>query len=301
MKKQKEIRKQLFNLLGETPAPIKVSGQTISTIQTDDYIIETLSLDLNGIEDVPAYFVRPTNATGKTPAVLFAHSHGGYYHVGKNELTEGNEYLQNPSYAKELSKLGYSALCIDMWAFGERRGRTEREIYNEMLWSGQVMWGMMIFDQLQALDYLCSRPDVDETRIASLGMSMGGTMSWWLAALDERIKVCIDICSLCDYESLIETRGLDLHSQYYYVPKLLQHFTTAKINRLISPRPHLSLAGIYDPLTPRKGLDIIDQELKREYAEAGSSEAWKLLRYPIEHFETAAMRKEALSFLTTNL
>ena len=108
-----------------------------------------------------------------------------------------------------LTKLGFAALCIDTWAFGERRGRSEGEIFREMLWSGQVMWGMMVFDSLRALDYLESRPDVDPARIGTLGLSMGSTMAWWLAALDTRVKVCIDICCLTDFEALIAHRSLE--------------------------------------------------------------------------------------------
>ena len=57
-----------------------------------------------------------------------------------------------------------------------------------MLWNGRVLWGMMVFDNLRALDYLVSREDVDAQRLATLGISMGSTMAWWSAALDERIR-----------------------------------------------------------------------------------------------------------------
>ena len=142
-----------------------------------------------------------------------------------------------------------------------------------------------------------SRPDVDAGRIATLGISMGSTMAWWLAALDTRIKVCIDICCLTDFDALIEARGLDKHGIYYYVPSLLKHFTASQINALIAPRPHLSLAGNYDRLTPAAGLDRIDTEVRAAYAEAGAPEAWQLLRYKIGHFETAAMRSEIMAYL----
>src|ERR1051325_5537126 len=48
---------------------------------------------------------------------------------------------------------------------------------------------------------------------------------------------------------------------------------------LIAPRPHLSLAGDLDALTPRAGLEKIDRELQRVYAAAGHPERWKLLRF----------------------
>ncbi len=291
-------RQRLIALLGDLPDRSRpVASRLVAEETREGYALEKLLLDLNGIEPVPAYFARPQSATGPLPVILYNHAHGGDYRLGKDELLNGRDALQKPPYAIELTRRGYAALCIDAWAFGERRGRTEHEIFKLMLWRGQVMWGMMVYDSLRAIDYLVSRPDVDPARIGALGMSMGSTMAWWAAALDTRVSVCIDICCLTDYQALIETRGLDGHGIYYYVPGLLKHFTTAQINALIAPRPHLSLAGNYDPLTPPAGLDAIDAELKRVYAEQGASEAWRLLRYDVGHIETAAMRAEALAFL----
>ncbi len=295
----KEIRRQqLFDLLGDLPDPSrKISVTKFAEEQNDTYVLEKLTLDLNGIEAVPAYFVRPSEQDGPLPTILYNHAHGSDYELGKDELLIGRSALQTPPYALELTRRGYAALCIDTWAFGERRGRTESEIFKHMLWSGQVMWGMMVYDSLRALDYLVSRPDVNAERLATMGISMGSTMAWWVAALDTRIKVCIDICCLTDFQALIDTRGLDGHGIYYYVPSLLKHFTTTQINALIAPRPHLSLAGNFDPLTPPAGLDRIDAELRQAYTEEGAPDAWRMVRYDIGHFETAAMRAEILAFL----
>jgi hypothetical protein len=186
---------------------------------------------------------------------------------------------------------------MDTWVFGERHHRTESSVFKEMLWKGRVLWGMMVYDSIRGLDYLVSRPEVDADRIATLGLSMGSTMAWWLAALDTRVKVCVDICCLTDFHALIEAGGLDGHGIYYYVPNLLKHFTTAQINSLIAPRAHLSLAGDLDTLTPPKGLDNIDRELKEVYTACGVPERWKLLRYEVGHMETPTMRKEILAFL----
>ena len=76
-----------------------------------------------------------------------------------------------------------------------------------------------------------------------------------------------------------------------------KHFTTADINALIAPRAHLSLAGNQDPLTPPKGLDRVDADLKKVYADEGRPEAWQLLRWNVGHAETAEMRAEVVKFL----
>lgn len=72
-------------------------------------------------------------------------------------------------------------LAIDHAGFGERRGRTESEIFKEMLLTGKVMWGMMLYESMCAIDYLLSRSDVLPERLAVFGMSMGGLLSWWTA------------------------------------------------------------------------------------------------------------------------
>jgi fermentation-respiration switch protein FrsA (DUF1100 family) len=299
IKKDKK-RQQLYSLLGELPLRSrKISANKLGSTENDTYILEELLLDLNGIEKVPAYFIKPRfKANKKFPVILYNHSHGGNYVLGKDELIKSNVYLQNPPYAQVLAEKGYAALCIDCWAFGKRSGRTESEIFKYMLWNGQVMWGMMVYDSIRAIDYLYSREDVDTGRIAIMGISMGSTMAWWLAALDTRIKVCIDICCLSEYENIIETGGLDLHGIYYYVPGLLKYFTAAQINALISPRPHLALEGRHDPLTPLEGLHKIDEELKIAYKkDSAPADAWTMKIYDTGHNETPEMREEIFEFL----
>ena len=142
-------------------------------------------------------------STGRAPAVVFNHSHGGGYTIGKKEFVDGRSYLQPMPYAKALTDLGYIALAIDHWVFGERSHTTEGDMFKAMLWQGQVLWGMMVYDSLRAVDWLVGRADVDSARLATLGISMGSTMAWWLAALDERIKVTVDICCLTDFQTLL--------------------------------------------------------------------------------------------------
>jgi len=295
-------RKELYSLLGDLPARDRaIQAQQVRKDEKQSYILEVLLLDLNGVEQVPAYMTRPKHCQPPLPAVLYNHAHGGQYEIGKEEFIRHRDFFQEPPYAEAFARMGIAGLCIDAWNFGERRGRTESELFKEMLWNGQVLWGMMVYDSLRAVDYLVSRPDVDANRVGTLGLSMGSTMAWWIAALDTRIAVTVDLCCLTDFDALVQTRGLDGHGIYYYVPSLLKHFSTAEINALIAPRPHLSLAGNYDPLTPPHGLDRIDAELRKVYADLGASEAWKMVRYGVGHMETAGMRTEALRFLGRHL
>ena len=295
-----ERRRELYRLLGDLPdrkRPITGTKRGENERDGDGYVLESWELDLNGVEPVPAYLARPKAAKGRRPAVLFNHSHGGGYKIGKQEFVEGRSYLQPEPYAKTLTDLGCVGLAIDHWVFGERSHTSEADMFKAMLWQGQVLWGMMVYDSLRAVDFLIERPDVDSSRVGTLGISMGSTMAWWLAALDERIKVTVDICCLTDFHTLLAKKSLSAHGVYYYVPGLLKTFTTAQINALIAPRAHLGLAGLQDKLTPVEGLDIIDRDLTRRYSQLGHPERWRLLRYDVGHMETAEGRQEIISFL----
>ena len=183
-------RSQLYGLLGKLPPRERAVGaRLISVEDRGSWVLEKLVLDLNGIEAAPAWFARPKGASGRLPTVLFNHSHGGGYSIGKTEFIAGREYMTTPPYAQFLTSLGYNALCFDTWLFGERATRTELDTFKDMLWHGRVLWGMMVYDALKAVDYLVSRPDVDAQRLATLGMSMGSSTAQWAGALDPRLQV----------------------------------------------------------------------------------------------------------------
>jgi len=300
--KQQERREQLYKLLCDLPPrDRKISTEVVNVERKNGFILEKLSLDLNGQQQVPAWFAKPENAKSPMPAVLFSHSHGGKYKLGKDELILGNSYMPGTPYAEVLTSMGYCVLCIDQWIFGERSGRGELEFFKETLWRGQCLWGMMVYDSLRAMDYLCQRPEVDTAKIAAIGMSMGSTMSVWLSAFDTRVKACADICCLTDFDALIADGGLDRHGIYYYVPALMKYFSASDINALIAPRAHFSVAGSRDNLTPLPGLHRIDNELKTVYKSLGVENKWKLNIYDTDHFELPEMRKDVLDFLKREL
>jgi dienelactone hydrolase len=294
---QARKRKELWGLLGDLPEPRTPKARTLKSEKHDGFTLEHLELDLNGIEPVPAYLLLPDKRAAKAPALLYMHWHGGNYPTGKDELITGRKVLQ--PYAAACAARGIVTLAIDSWCFGGRKhdedGRNgEWDAFKLMLWKGQVLWGMMLFDEMQALSYLCSRPEVDSKKLGTFGMSMGATKSWWLAALDPRVTLCVDLCCLTDYDELIRIKNLKGHGVYYYVPRLLKHFSAADINALIAPRPRVSLNGRRDLLTPPAGVERIRDQLLPLYERYGKKEDCQIGLFDCSHEETPEMHRIVL-------
>jgi dienelactone hydrolase len=272
----------------------------MSSEKHDGYTLQRLILDLNGAEPVPALLLIPDKRQSPAPGLLYIHWHAGMYGLGKEQLLRGVDV--QPAYAPVCVEKGLVTLAIDSWCFGERQHdadgkRGEEDAFKLMLWQGQVLYGMMMFDELRALDFLASRPEVDPQRIGVLGMSMGSTKAWWLAALDPRVRLCADVCCLTDYEELIKTHALSAHGIFYYVPSLLKHFQSADINELIVPRPRLSVNGRRDPLTPVPGVEKIRDRLLPLYRKYGRESDCRIELFDTAHEELPEMRKLILESL----
>jgi hypothetical protein len=302
---QQQRRKELWSLLGELPWNHKPGPAIVMSMEKHDgYTLERLVLDLNGIEPVPALLLIPERRDPRAPGLLHIHWHAGMYELGKEQLLTGVE--AQPAYAPVCAEKGLVTLGIDCWCFGERRHdevgkRGEDDTFKYMLWNGKVLWGMMMYDEYRAMDYLASRPEVDPNRLGALGMSMGSTKAWWLAALDQRVRVCMDVCCLTDYEELIKLQSLSRHGLYYYAPSLLKHFQTAQINELIVPRAHLSVNGYLDELTPPAGVERIREHLMPLYQKYGRSEDCHIEMFECPHQELPEMRKLILQWMDTHL
>ena len=294
--KQKAQRKKLLSLLGDLPAAHKPHPpKLIRKEQHDGYTLEYLQFDYNGIEPVPGIMLIPEKRQEKAPCMLYCHAHFGTYGIGKDELLNGRSVM--PAYAPVYAEKGILTLAIDSWCFGERKANTEMDTFKKMLWDGQTLFGMMLFDELRALDYLLSRPEADSNRVGVFGLSMGATKAWWLSALDTRITTCLDLCCMTDFQELKKENNLKGHGIYYYVPSLLKHFDTKSINELIVPRPHVSLNGRLDDLTPPNGVEKVRDYLLPLYERYGAVEDCRIELFDCGHEELPEMRKIMLNWL----
>jgi len=289
-RRRSEIRETLGGLLGDFPRrPAVPRVELRSRTEHDGYILESFSFP-NGLgSTVAGYLFLPKGATRPAPGILYCHWHAGQWSVGKEEMLRTNATPVAPGPA--LARLGLAVLGIDACCFGERNGQGpggpgERDAAGEMtaskfsLWASRTLWGTMLRDDLMALDYLCSRPEVDPARVGVTGISMGSTRSWWLMALDDRLRTAVCVACLTRYQDLIRAEALKEHGIYYFVPRMLRHFDTEAVIACGAPRPMLFMTGDRDPGSPLAGIWEIEARVSPLFRRKGADPAFVSLVFP---------------------
>jgi hypothetical protein len=308
------LRKKLWRLLGDMPPLFTPKPKIDRSESRDGYTLEHFTFD-NGIDDtVYGYILIPADCPKSCPAILYNHYHGGKYRQGKEEVIIKAFDSLDFATGEALVKKGYVVLCIDAYAFGERRfqgpagdkeeGRqTEWSLFKTFLLEGKSLWAMIVRDDLLALNYLVSRPEVDPNRIATMGMSMGSNRSWWAAAMDERIKATVSVVCLSRYQNLIAHGSMGSHSFYFYVPNMLaEKIDVESVVGLIAPRPFLAMTGELDRLSPVDGVQIIYAFQEHLYKLYEKPENFRALLYPeVGHEYTQQMWKETIAWLKCHL
>jgi dienelactone hydrolase len=311
-KQRKEIRETLVRVMGDLPARPKVTQvKILSREDKGGYILEKFEFDNGAGATVPGYLLIPKNGKSKHPAIYYSHWHGGNYDLGKQEIFTTHHTPQIP--ADVLTGLGYVVIAIDAYCFGERSGKgpggplekggaEELSTSKYELWMGRSLWAMMVRDDLMALEYLISRPEVDASHVAATGISMGATRTWWLMALDERIKAGVAVGCLTRYQELTAEQKLKAHGIYYFVPGFLKHFDTEAVISLIAPRPILFLTGDEDIGSPVSGIKKIESVLHRVYKLNKAEEEFQSIIYPqTGHVYTPDMWDRMTNWMNTKL
>ena len=309
---RKSIRETLVKVMGDLPPRQKIrSVRVLSLENKGTYAVEKFEFDNGAGAVVPGYFLIPKNGKTKHPAIFYCHWHGGNYALGKQEIFTTHHTPQMP--AQVLTDLGYAVMAIDTYCFGERSGKgpggpTERGAAEELsaskyeLWMGRSLWAMMVRDDLMALDYLFSRSEIDSTRVGVTGISMGATRSWWLMALDERIKTGVAVGCLTRYQQIIAEQKLKAHGIYYFVPDFLRYFDTEAVISLIAPRPILFMTGDQDDGSPVSGIKKIESVVQKVYDLQEARDNFQSVIYPnTGHVYTPAMWDKMTEWIQSRL
>lgn len=218
----------LWPLPEKTPLNAKVYGK----IEREDYTVEKVYF-----ESYPGFFVtgnlyRPKGKTSPFPAVISPHGHW------KNRL-ENTEINSIPGRAINFAKQGYVVLSYDMVGYGDNRQVSHRftDTNIHAAWGISIL-GMQLWNSIRALDFLTTLPDVDNNRLGCTGASGGGTQTFMVTAVDERIKVSAPV------------NMISAHFQggcvCENVPGLRLDGSNVEIGALAAPRPLLMVAATGD-------------------------------------------------------
>jgi len=185
-----ECRRQLQEMLGLWPMPPRTDLLPVITgrITNADFTVEKSYYQALPKLYVTANLYLPTNLDRLAPAILYE---CGHWSFKTNGISYGNKAVYQSDGAW-YARNGYVCLVADTVLAGEIPGiHTGTRDHGLWWWNsrGYTPAGVEAWFGIRALDYLCTRPEVDTNRIGITGHSGGGAYSWTVTALDDRIKV----------------------------------------------------------------------------------------------------------------
>ena len=228
------LRRQILSAAGLLPMPAKapLRPKVVRRLDYPDYSIEVIL-----IETLPGYFLggnlyRPAGKSTPAPAVLLPHGHW------KRGRLEDQPSYSVPALGINLARQGYVVFAYDMVGFNDTQ-QTSHSFggWTEDLWSFHPM-GLQLWNSIRALDFLQSLPSVDPRRIAATGASGGGTQTFLLAAVDDRVRFVAPVNMVSAH-----MQGGDPCEE---APGLRLDTFNVEITAMIAPRPMLLVSSTHD-------------------------------------------------------
>jgi dienelactone hydrolase len=183
------LRKQILASAGLLPMPQKgsVHAEVFGKIERAGYSVEKVLL-----ETYPGFYLggnlyRPTGKQGPFPAIVSPHGHWAYGRL------ENQQLVSVPGRCINLALQGFVVFSYDMVGQNDTD-----QIPHHWGSKQQDLWninplGAQLWDSIRAIDFISSLPDVDASRIGATGASGGGTQTFLLMAVDERIKAAVPV------------------------------------------------------------------------------------------------------------
>jgi dienelactone hydrolase len=134
---------------------------------------------------------------------------------------------------------------------------------------GKPLAGLRVWDVMRTIDYVRSRPEPMIEGVGCLGLSGGGVVTLYAAALDDRLSALVISGAFCTYRASIMAVE---HCPDNHVPGILRYGETSDIAGLIAPRPLLIEHGTKDDIFPIEGVRQACRDLARVYALLGQPE-----------------------------
>jgi dienelactone hydrolase len=299
-KRQQAVRNKLDELIGEFPKKGALEPEITGVVKKDGYRIEKIVF-----QPTPGYYATgclyiPDNLKGKAPAILNVIGHDQisfreqYYQVIiTNLLKKGmivfaidppgqGEHVQYYDSALKFSAVGYSVL--EHIYFG-----------NVCFLSGVPSAKYFIWDGIRAIDYLLTRKEVDPERIGATGFSGGGTVSAYVAAYDDRVKVVVPCSWPTAYQSLIQTKGVQ-DAETIFIGGLTHGITFEDLLEVRAPKPALMTFTSRDEYLVMQGARDALKEAREEYRAYGKEDNLQLVEDDFKHWMTPKIRIRIYDF-----
>ena len=229
------LRQQIrvANGLLPTHEATPLNAEIFGKIEREDYSVEKVFF-----EPFPGFFTtgnlyRPLGKSGPFPGIVSPHGHWGR---GRLEDIERGSI---PGRCINFAKQGYVIFAYDMLGYNDSGKQIEHRYggAREGLWGLSAM-GLQLQNSIRSIDFLESLPDVDNERIGCTGASGGGTQTFILTAVDERIKVSAPVNMI----SATMQGGCLCEN----APNLRLDVSNLEIGALMAPRPLLLVSATGD-------------------------------------------------------
>ncbi|MBL7699592.1 MAG: acetylxylan esterase, partial [Chitinophagaceae bacterium] len=187
---QSGLRDSLINVLKlgdllRNRDKIEFKPVVLRTENKGAYILKQIEFNSTPGRRVKVIVTIPAKKSGKFPAVVSIHGHGG---LERTVYDTSNEYK---GFARHLAERNYVTIAPFV---------SQHEVYEK----DQLLMGERLFDCIRAVDFLQTLPQVDTSRIGAAGLSLGGEMVMWLAGMDTRIKAAVSAGFLTTMDNLEE-------------------------------------------------------------------------------------------------
>lgn len=186
LERKMELRDHIKTSMGVQPVPPKTPLHTkiFDRIERDGYSVEKVYF-----ESYPGFYVtgnlyRPLGKEGPFPAVLSPHGHWGAGRLANEETGSV------PGRCINLARQGHIVFSYDMIGYVDSKQLDHRGFSTEREWLWSISpHTIQFWNSVRGVDFLESLEDVDPERIGCTGASGGGTQTFCLTAVDERVKV----------------------------------------------------------------------------------------------------------------
>jgi dienelactone hydrolase len=296
-----EYRQELREMLGLDPLPPRTALEAVVTgkVEREGVIVEKVYFQSRPHLYVTGNLYLPAKQSGTVPAVLYLCGHSN---LKKNGVSYGAKVTYQ-HHGAWFAQNGYACLVIDTLQLGEIEGLHHGTNREGMWWwnsRGYTPAGVETWNAIRAIDYLVSRPEVDAERIGVTGRSGGGAYSWFVTALDDRVKVAVPAAGITTVKNHIVDGCIEGHCDCMFFVNAYR-WDFAQLAALAAPRPLLIANTDRDKLFPLDGVMDIYRRVRRIYEsqDDGPSVALQIAAGP--HEDGQVLQLHAMQWFNQHL